>query len=222
MESIYADFYKFKQMYEVFLNDRRIILADARETPYLNDTLKHVLIENDEILAAEIRKFLENEEVLLVLAGQIEERWPAFQKLFTLVPAAGGVVCSEKGHLFIFRRGKWDLPKGKIDKNETPEEAALREVGEETGLTDLTITGPFPSTWHIYKSSYGKTNGQWILKETQWFLMEAKGNETLVPESGEEIEEARWISPPEFTMIMNNTYPSLHKLIGLVLKGFIH
>jgi 8-oxo-dGTP pyrophosphatase MutT (NUDIX family) len=210
---------KFKQMYEVFLNDRRIILADTLEPAYLNSGLTGKNVQDLETLALLTGQFLENNDLLLVLTGEMTWLWPAFQSLFFLLPAAGGVVKSEEGFLFIFRKGHWDLPKGKIDKGETPEEAALREVREETGLVTLSITGILPSTWHIYRSPWEKHQNKWILKETKWFAMTAGANQPLVPETEEDIEKAEWIKSSEFNRIQDNTYASLKILIGL-LPGF--
>jgi 8-oxo-dGTP pyrophosphatase MutT (NUDIX family) len=82
-----------------------------------------------------------------------------FRSVFLEVPAAGGVVKSNDRLLFIFRNGKWDLPKGKIDEGENPPEAALREVSEECGIAGQQIKKQLPSTFHIYPSPYSKTKG---------------------------------------------------------------
>jgi 8-oxo-dGTP pyrophosphatase MutT (NUDIX family) len=206
-------------MYEVFLNDRKIILADTLEPAYLNSGLTGKNVDDLKTLALLISDFLENNDHLLVLTGEMTWLWSAFQSLFVLLPAAGGVVQSEEGFLFIFRKGHWDLPKGKIDKGETPEEAALREVREETGLVTLSITGILPSTWHIYRSPWEKHYNKWILKETKWFTMYAGADQPLVPETEEDIEKAVWIKSSEFNRILDNTYASLKILIGL-LPGF--
>jgi 8-oxo-dGTP pyrophosphatase MutT (NUDIX family) len=169
-------------------------------------------------LSSAVLQFLESKDPMSAVSGNMGWMWPAFQSLFMLMPAAGGIVKSEKGYLFIFRRGCWDFPKGKIDENETPKEAAIREVQEETGLKDLTLTGELPSTWHIYRSLYKKTERQWILKETKWFMMSAGENQPLFPEKSEDIEEVRWFLLPEFNLILDNTYPNLKRLINILQK----
>jgi len=61
-------------------------------------------------------------------------------ELFTPIDAGGGVVMNERDEvLMIFRRGKWDLPKGKCDDGEEIDACALREVSEETGLHQLKL-----------------------------------------------------------------------------------
>ena len=149
-------------MYEVFLNDRRIILADTLEPAYLNSGLTGKNVHDSKTLALLTGQFLENNDLLLVLTGEMTWLWSSFQSLFVLLPAAGGVVKSEEGFLFIFRKGRWDLPKGKIDEDESEEDAAIREVKEETGLENFTITGPLPSSWHIYRSPWEKHQNKWL------------------------------------------------------------
>jgi 8-oxo-dGTP pyrophosphatase MutT (NUDIX family) len=110
--------------------------------------------------------------------------------------------------LFIFRFGKWDLPKGKIDGKESPEEAAIREVKEETGLSDIRILGPLPSTYHIFQ---GKVN--LILKRTWWFEMEAGSNQRLIPQTEEDISEVKWVARGLQKDVLENTYGSIKELV---------
>jgi 8-oxo-dGTP pyrophosphatase MutT (NUDIX family) len=131
-----------------------------------------------------------------------------FFGLFKRVEAAGGLVRNEKGErLFIFRLGKWDLPKGKLAKDETPEEAAIREVTEETGLTGLRITGSLPPTFHIYTRK-----GKQILKRTSWYEMEAKSSQSLVPQAEESITVVKWVGKDDLGMVLSNTYGSISQL----------
>lgn len=122
-----------------------------------------------------------------------------------LVQAAGGLVQNERGEvLFMFRRGKWDLPKGKLDRGETLESCALREVTEETGVGQLKLIKFLLITEHEYEE-----NGLAILKETHWYLMKTNGYQTLVPQVEEDISELRWIGPTDFKIVQRNTYPTI-------------
>src|SRR5271155_3074653 len=113
----------------------------------------------------------------------------AFWKKFHLVKAAGGFLRNDEGRiLMMLRRGKWDLPKGKLDPGETLEQCAVREVGEETGLHEVQLDGPLLVTYHTYDE-----NGKHILKETHWYRMKASSAEPLVPQSEEQITELRWV-----------------------------
>jgi ADP-ribose pyrophosphatase YjhB (NUDIX family) len=135
-----------------------------------------------------------------------------FFSFFKILEAAGGVVKNEKNEiLVIFRNGKWDLPKGKIDKRkETIKQAAIREVQEETGLKVLTVTGKLMTTYHLY---FRKE--KMILKPTCWFEMYADSSNKLIPEAKENISLAAWVSTEEIPGILKNTYHSLEELFNL-------
>jgi 8-oxo-dGTP pyrophosphatase MutT (NUDIX family) len=130
-----------------------------------------------------------------------------------LIPAAGGVVIRDEKLLFIIRSGKWDLPKGKIDAGETAHEAAIREVKEECGIGGHQITKDLMSTYHIFKSSYKETYGQWILKETFWFEMSYSGIENGTPQIDENITKIRWFKRNELDEVVANTYENLKSVI---------
>lgn len=132
-----------------------------------------------------------------------------FFHLFTNIDAAGGLVRNEKGErLFIFRLGKWDLPKGKLSGKETAGEAAIREVKEETGLQELKIIGPLSSTYHIYSRK-----GKQILKQTYWFEMKAKSAYPLIPQKEEDITEVKWINRENLSTVLENTYGSIKEIV---------
>ncbi len=200
-------------MYKVFFNDRRLIIADNSEEEFLNNDDARVSLKDPGLLQDYVREFLAGHMESLIISGDREKLWHTLQQLFLSVPAAGGVVKSNDGYLFILRKGKWDLPKGKIDEGETPEEAAVREVKEETGLQQVKIIQPLPSTWHIYFSPFGPPGSRPVLKETKWFLMEALEGQMLLPEKGEGITETGWLNTSEILTILSNTYASLKELI---------
>jgi 8-oxo-dGTP pyrophosphatase MutT (NUDIX family) len=133
----------------------------------------------------------------------------AFWKKFILIKAGGGLVRNEKGEiLFIFRRGKWDLPKGKLDDGETLEQCAVREVAEETGLRDIHLDGALLVTWHTYDES-----GKHFLKETHWFSMTTRGDQSLTPQAEEQITELKWVGAAGLDAIMKETFPSIVDVI---------
>jgi len=122
-----------------------------------------------------------------------------------LVKAGGGLVINEKEEiLFMFRRGKWDLPKGKLDPGESLESCAQREVKEETGINHLALIRFLLVTEHEYEE-----RGQVILKETHWWMMKTIGNQKLVPQTEEDISELKWIGPSDFKLVQQNTYPGI-------------
>lgn len=130
-------------------------------------------------------------------------------KLYEPIDAAGGVVHDESGNvLMIYRRGKWDLPKGKLDDGEDIAECALREVTEETGLHQLTLGDKICDTWHIY-SQYNKN----LLKRTAWYHMQGSAAEQLVPQAEENILEARWITSEELAPVLRKTYDAIKEVL---------
>jgi 8-oxo-dGTP pyrophosphatase MutT (NUDIX family) len=142
----------------------------------------------------------ENETLLL--------EW--FKSLFSIVEAAGGLVKNNKGeYLFIYRHGKWDLPKGKIEKGESIKKAAVREVEEECGISELTISKEITPTYHTYH-----LNEKQILKPTYWFEMNCGDDSQPIPQEEEGITEVRWITPENFEMVKKNTYESIKDVIA--------
>jgi 8-oxo-dGTP pyrophosphatase MutT (NUDIX family) len=138
----------------------------------------------------------------------------AFWKKFNLIQAGGGLV-NNGGHawLFMFRRGKWDLPKGKLDAGETLEQCAVREVGEETGLSAVQLHSPLLITYHTYDE-----NGKHILKETPWYRMSVSGGQAAIPvpdkriakfQADEAITEIVWADKERIAVMTKNTFPSI-------------
>lgn len=130
----------------------------------------------------------------------------------TLIKAAGGLVSNEENkYLFIFRNGKWDLPKGKLDKGENSRVAAIREVQEECGISVDSSGDKICNTYHIYEM-----NGARVLKKTSWYRMRADHQENLIPQAEEGITDARWLAAGDFMLVRQNTYPLIRDLIKVV------
>jgi ADP-ribose pyrophosphatase YjhB (NUDIX family) len=133
----------------------------------------------------------------------------AFFKKFTLVTAAGGLVQNEKKeYLLIFRKGKWDLPKGKLDTGEQLEDCAVREVEEETGLKEVKLVKPLCITYHTYHEG-----ARYILKDSHWYSMKVKGPQQLLPQTEEDIHEVKWVKKTELAGYMKDAYPSVADLL---------
>ena len=123
--------------------------------------------------------------------------------------AAGGIVENEnKEILLIFRRGKWDLPKGKLDEGETIEECAVREVEEETGLRSIQQGELIEVTLHNYLEK-----GTEIEKETYWYAMKVEGEQNLVAQTEEDIEDIKWVKESELPLYLSNTYNNIIDII---------
>jgi 8-oxo-dGTP pyrophosphatase MutT (NUDIX family) len=109
----------------------------------------------------------------------------------------------------IFRRGKWDLPKGKLDPGESLEACAKREVKEETGLKELNQEGGlFLTTYHTYDE-----NGKHLLKDTHWYKFKAPGKQSLNPQEEEEITKIEWVDKAEAKKYSDQTYPLIRVIL---------
>ena len=129
--------------------------------------------------------------------------------------AAGGIVQNDDNEiLLMFRRGVWDMPKGKLDEGETIARCAVREVEEETGLRNIELGKFIKKTYHEYADKWLKKE---VIKETHWYAMRISGNQTLVPQAEEDIEKIVWVKPEEINNYMNN----MHKNIIEVIRYFI-
>ncbi len=139
----------------------------------------------------------------------LEKLKKEFIKKFTFIQAAGGLVSNGKEEvMLIFRRGKWDLPKGKLDKGETIEQCAKREVEEETGLKNLIIESPLQSTYHTYHEG-----SRFILKESIWFKMKITGEQSTTPQIEEYITEIKWVKKDKLKTYYDKTYPSVKEVL---------
>ncbi|NOR75770.1 MAG: NUDIX domain-containing protein [Draconibacterium sp.] len=207
-------------MYEVFLNDRKIIIASKREIT-LNKSTQIIdnLLTQEEVKIWFLQFIKSNIQEVILLNSSPENFFiDIFKNSFLQINAAGGIVIRENRLLFIFRNEKWDLPKGKIDCGETNQEAALREVEEECGISGHKITTQLKSSFHIYKSPYKKTKGEWVFKETFWFEMRYSGKENGTPQTEENITEIEWFSPDELGLPLTNTFANLKSIILLYNK----
>ncbi len=196
------------QMYKVFVNEKRLTLGKA---PAENE--KTLAFEGSHTLEIAM-DLLENTScpAISVCGGDPELIWENFRSMFRIVEAAGGIVFNASGNiLFIHRLGKWDLPKGKIEKGESTEDAAVREVEEETALSELQLDGFINKTYHIYT----ERNNQKVLKTTYWYRMKYLGTASPKPQVEEGITEVDWKNGNQ---IRTQVFPSTFKNILLILS----
>ena len=133
-----------------------------------------------------------------------------------IITAGGGLVFNEKDELLmIFRRGSWDLPKGKLDAGETIEACAVREIKEETGLKEVVIGKFIGITKHNY---FDKYIGKEVIKESHWYLMTSNSSNTLHPQTEEDITEIKWVSIADLQAYLGNSYPSIVEIITKYLN----
>lgn len=152
---------------------------------------------------------------LVILAPDGEAAGERFCAQMPIVKAAGGLIENQRGDILVITRKGWrDLPKGHIDEGESAEEAALREVQEETGLQEAEIVAPLCTTRHFHRAY-----GRWEVKQTEWFLMFAPGEEpALCPEEGESITAAEWLGGRRLWQAVESSYSTIKVVFEEFLK----
>jgi 8-oxo-dGTP pyrophosphatase MutT (NUDIX family) len=198
-------------MYKVFFNDRNIFLTDDfTKTFQLKYGLFYKFHRRDELkeLLAFYRH-LRKINNLFIFHDELEELRSVFRSCFKNIDAAGGLVKNKNGQILIIRRkGRWDLPKGKLDAGESFEQAAIREVEEECGIQRLTIVCRLLSTYHSYL-----IEDEPVLKKIMWFEMLYKDKKEPVPQQKEDITDIRWVSPAEVSVAMKDTYGTIQDVL---------
>lgn len=195
-------------MYEVFINNRSLVIGKKavfsvqNVMTYCHDFPWKKVI-NQLVLGKVFSCYVESADV--------EFAWQSFKQNFTVIEAAGGLVIKNQEILFIYRNGKWDLPKGKLENNESISVCALREVEEECGISQLTIVKQLPITYHSYRQA-----GKNILKITYWFLMGCTDESSLIPQTQEGIELVEWKNKKAVQLALENTYPNIKLVLGSV------
>jgi len=129
--------------------------------------------------------------------------------LYSLVEAAGGLVQNSEGQfLWIYRLGKWDLPKGKLEKNESFKFAAVREVEEECNVK-AELQAKLCTTYHTYTHK-----NQRVLKRTKWYMMHTSQKGKLIPQAEENIEKVEWLTKTQMSKnAITDTYSSIRYVI---------
>lgn len=204
-------------MYKVFFNDRTIYLDDT--LPDMTKVGKDYVcaFENITDLRPQLKQFLEPNRKgnLYIFHDNEDALFKTFRHCFNNINAAGGLVINERNEILLIKRhGKWDLPKGKAEPGESPEQTALREVEEECGLKGLILQRFLTSTYHIYT-----LNNDLMLKKTDWFEMNYKGESTPVPLVKEDISQILWIKRVRIKEVFGNIYPSLIDVIKTILPA---
>ena len=203
-------------MYKIFQDNKTLIFpkidgdalkfdatpqeSDRYETDIIFDFLQEWLADSDQT-----DTFVHEVGENAVAAALIET--------FRMAPAAGGIVVMDGKIVSITRNGIPDLPKGHIEKGEQPEQAALREVEEETGIGKLRIVKALPSTWHCYR-----LGEEWRLKRTWWYLMESEEAMQFKPQIEEGISEIKLIGSEEIEAFLKNTFRSISEILGKELR----
>ncbi len=189
-------------MYKVFVNESPLILTNERQD---NSNGNLFSLDGDSILMAIDSLAKGRLNAAYIYHPDEEKILDVFMHKIPVVVAGGGFVTNKKGKiLFIYRNNKWDLPKGKVDKGESIEKAAMREVEEETGVKRLKIDKFLRTTYHVFRR-----NGEYRLKQVHWFAMSTDYKGELVGQKEEGIEKVKWKSPKKVRKALENSYHNI-------------
>ncbi len=193
-------------MYKVFIDNKPIYFIQNNEKHHFNDQYQIYSFKNKSDIDQIMKIHSTNNNLLLIVSSDhLENLIDEFFHDYKKVIAAGGVVINSNSEiLFIKRLGFWDLPKGKVEKNEAIDIAAIREVEEECGISNPVIVKHLINTYHTYTMKGNK-----FFKETYWYLMQYDGKEKLIPQKEESISDVKWVTPNNMNEQLANTYPSI-------------
>jgi 8-oxo-dGTP pyrophosphatase MutT (NUDIX family) len=191
------------QKYRIYINEKVILLTESE--PNKAQNYKQIDAEAFELKILYTWILNHKSKLFYVICNDAKAFLKTVTKNVLLIKAAGGLVKNEYNeYLFIYRNGKWDIPKGKIEKQEGIKDAAVREVQEECGIKVSRLQERICKTYHsyIYK-------GDVVLKKTYWFNMRCKGQNNLKPQKEEGITDVRWFKKEDINPIVENTFPSI-------------
>lgn len=202
-------------MYKVFIKDKRIVFTNNQQDVDKLDTYLKFSFFTKEMMPILMKLIVYDNKLINIvfLVKNVNKNFNEFKSYFTIIEAAGGVVKNTKNKtLFIYRLEKWDLPKGKIEKGEKIEDAAIREVEEECAVTGLVIKKQLQDCYHIYH-----LKDKPILKQTYWFEMFTSFNGDLIPQKEEGIEKVEWLSDKQIKDVaLKNTYASIADFLSCI------
>ena len=205
---------------KIYFGDKPLFLCDR-----IDEVIEPFVHHDDSVMIDELNMHTiksmihemqqENIHAGVFVHPDLEELKDAFFKKFKVVPAGGGLVRNPKDqYLLIHRRGKWDLPKGKLDDGETIEECAVREVEEETGILNITLHSPLMVTYHTYHQGTS-----FNIKESHWFNMSISTEQELIPQTEEDIERAIWVNKGNVEKYLTEaTFPSVIDVLKAGVK----
>ncbi|OFY22558.1 MAG: hypothetical protein A2W98_08995 [Bacteroidetes bacterium GWF2_33_38] len=203
-------------MYKVFFNERFVLLTDKIGSLNLKGNVLYIEYWNKSSINILIDRFNKNKTIdkLVIYYHDLNELWFVFQSCFYFIEAAGGFIKNQHEEILLMKRNNmWDLPKGKLEKNELPKLAAIREVSEECGIHNHEIVNTLNPTYHTFL-----INDEKMLKKTYWYEMKYSGNEKLVPQIEEGITDVVWVKQDEIEIY----FPKMYKSIIEVIKEASH
>lgn len=200
-----------------YFNDKTIIITDSELMQIDIPNKIYVCNNYFETDFAEIAHIIFETEIefIFIHHSDFEMMKSDFINHFNVIEAAGGIVeHPENGLLFIFRKGKWDLPKGKMELNESPELCAEREIEEETGVNNLQRIGKLTDTFHFYEEK-----GEVILKISHWYHFKTSFDGNLIPQLEEDITTIQWFDFNDLNTPLENSFQTIKDVVEEFLKS---
>jgi 8-oxo-dGTP pyrophosphatase MutT (NUDIX family) len=199
----------------IFVNEKPIYLTNSlSEDQVILSKQKDILfLNNEKLVLASIMSQMANPAITagIILGKNFTSVKKEFFNLFVQIEAAGGIVQNEnKELLFIYRRSKWDLPKGKLEAGETIETCAAREIEEETGVANLSLIRKVGETFHIYTEKSVD-----ILKTSHWFYFTTTFKADTIAQTEEDITEVKWVKTQQIKEPMANTYENIKSIMRI-------
>jgi len=201
-------------MYKVFIQNRPIFFISVKEIEkYDGIFVRDKFAITDKVELIELLTSVPPHLFLHVICENPEETLTLFFENYQKIEAAGGIVKRKEKYLFIKRNGLWDIPKGKLESNESPEICATREIEEECGITNFKLKNHILTTYHTYEFK-----GLPTLKKTYWYGFEYDGPKKGLPQLEEGITKIAWKKKEDMNKVLENTYASIADVIDSYFK----
>lgn len=198
------------QIYKIYMNQSLLILADF--APSFKGDIQSIGLQDIDLEKLFNNSIKNTKNTYLFVHPDVREVFKTILSTVKIIRAAGGLVKNGAGdYLFIYRLGKWDLPKGKVEEGEKMKNAGLREVEEECGIEIDYLGKKIATTYHTYNM-----RGKFVLKQTKWYEMGVNKVPTLTPQVEEDITEATWLSKKDLDKVYKNTYPLIKDILDKI------
>ena len=201
-------------MYKVFIDQRPLVLIERDKFSGIH---KNILFYELNNTVKDFKSQLKDatiDDPLYVLCDDVAKAFESLFGSFKKIRAAGGIVKRKNKFLVIKRNGKWDIPKGKIDKGEGKKAAAIREIEEECGIERPEIQDFLVTTYHVFNYK-----GKRAIKKTFWYNLTYNGTKELIPQTTEGITKAKWMTEEEMLSIRGKTYGSINEVLDAYLRS---
>lgn len=200
-------------MYKVFVDHKPIVIITRDKKSEMHPALDFV----DQMhFVTDVKPYLKGinlDNPLQILCDDVELAFKDLFRDYKKIRAAGGIVRRKEKYLIMKRNGKWDIPKGKIDKGEKKKDAAVREIEEECGIIGPIINEFLVTTYHVFNNK-----GRKAIKKTFWYLLEYDGPKVTTPQLEEGITKVKWVDYDGIMKIRSNTYGSVNEVLDAFEK----